>query len=675
MRLHYFREQSLITIPNIAIVLVLLTLAALGLIYSQSIFLSWDEGAYLMAGSLARQGYQPYTEFFVNIPPFGLSIIRLGVTLFGEGLHVRYVMLLCSLIGVGSLFWLMKSQAVHSPIWTGLLAMVFLFGYPTYFFQATLITMDVPAVSWALLSLALLEYYRSQRSSRWLLLSGIGYGLSLTSKIFIVFLPVIVGLQLLQIVFFDEKRSPRHGSTYSRLVKMGLIWLVGVGGVLLFFLLIFDPAELYQKVVAFHLADRADRVASGESWVQKNGEKLLEALTVYLPLLIGALVGLGAVGRRGLARVWVWPVWFVLAAIFLFFHVPVRTHHFIMLLPPLAALSSVAITHLPYRFKKPAFWLSPATLLVLVGLTLLNFRVGVLAWPREADFEDDTGQLSSVEFVRRTTGPADCIVVDDVRAALLAERPIPPNLSEPSHSRVAAGLLSTEEVIAAAIERDCPVLIMGPRFSNLPNFAQTAASVYALKLLFANPDGSHTVTVYAVKTDSRAEPAQIFNLSLDNQVILKGADLTPTPWRPGQTVSISTYWQAQQKMAQDYKIFMHLKNEAGQTVQTLDHYPFQSDDDYLTTYIMPNPIYWQDGHPPDASYYPATGLLPTRLWLPGQTLKETVQLTLPADLARGVYTLEVGMYDEATLAPLVVQGEPPAGGQAGVTLATVEVIE
>ncbi len=669
-------KRWLTPVPSIAVALAaILALLVLSGLFIRSMPLSYDEGIHLMFGTLANQGYEPYQEIFIGIPPLGLLITQAGLALFVDPSNVRYLMLWISLMGAFALFWIVRYQAAHNPVWSGLLAGLFLFGFPNYFFQANLVTMDVPALALALLALALVEHYRYRRSPAWLLLSGLVFGLSLATKILVVFLPLLIGLQLVAIVFLDEKSSLRRWSTYGQLIKLGLIWFIGLLVVLLVLLLLYNPADLYHDVIAFRLVDRAVRMADGDSDIQKNIEMLAKAMNQFWPLGIGALLGLWAVGRRGWARLWLWLAWFGLAGIFLFLHVPSRSHHAVILLPPLAALSGIGVTHLPYRFSPPARWLAPLLALVIAGLTFLNLGLGMIPFPRQDDFEANTGRLSAVEFVRQTTGPNDCIIVDDPRAALLSRRKIPPNLAEPSHARVGIGWLPTATIINSAQQDDCQVLMMGPRFSSLPDFEQAAAPIYALKLLFANPDGAHTITVYAVKTDTRAEPAQIFNLPLADQVILKGADVTPAPWLPGQTVSISTYWQAQQKMAQDYKIFMHLKNEAGQTVQTFDHYPFEFDHDYLTTYIMPNPIYWQNGLPPDATHYPATGLLPTRLWLPGQTLKETVNLTLAADLAPGVYTLEVGMYDETTLAPLVVQGEPPAGGQVGVIVATVEVSE
>ena len=53
-------------------------------------------------------------------------------------------------------------------------------------------------------------------------------------------------------------------------------------------------------------------------------------------------------------------------------------------------------------------------------------------------------------------------------------------------------------------------------------------------------------------------------------------------------------------------------------------------------------------------------MIPTSLWIPGETLVETVALTLPADLPPGDYTLALGLYDENSMERLPVTGAPDA---------------
>ena len=139
---------------------------------------------------------------------------------------------------------------------------------------------------------------------------------------------------------------------------------------------------------------------------------------------------------------------------------------------------------------------SPAIALSLVGLILGGIWFGTISLPAEDDFILGSGRLSAVEFIRQMTASDDCVVTDDARIALLAKRPIPPRLSETSHTRIGAGWLSSAVVLQAISDYSCPIVVMGPRFSNLPDLTEEVESRYSVKLLFADVDGSNTITVY-----------------------------------------------------------------------------------------------------------------------------------------------------------------------------------
>ncbi len=132
-------KQSVDKRVSIALILLLLVSLALRLLYVQVNALSYDEGHREMFGALAAQGYAPYKEVFVGIPPLALLTMQLGVTLFDGTLSVRYPMMLYSLIGVGAIYWLVKRQAPGRPVMAGLLAAAFLsFNYRYFFLSCSM---------------------------------------------------------------------------------------------------------------------------------------------------------------------------------------------------------------------------------------------------------------------------------------------------------------------------------------------------------------------------------------------------------------------------------------------------------------------------------------------------------------------------------------------------------
>jgi hypothetical protein len=100
------------------------------------------------------------------------------------------------------------------------------------------------------------------------------------------------------------------------------------------------------------------------------------------------------------------------------------------------------------------------------------------------------------------------------------------------------------------------------------------------------------------------------------QVTLIGADCST--WTgagcraaPGESITITFYWQAAGPLDKNYTIFTHLLDSAEKVLINADHAPPR----------------------------------PGQGWVAGEIITDPVTLTLPIDLAPGEYALEVGLYD------------------------------
>jgi hypothetical protein len=295
-----------------------------------------------------------------------------------------------------------------------------------------------------------------------------------------------------------------------------------------------------------------------------------------------------------------------------------------------------------------------------LGYFLFQLPRALAALPDYPFAANYPGNLSAVAFVQRTTFPDDCLIVDDQRFAFLAGRLVPPFLSETSNARLRVGWLSAAQIIEIADKNNCSAIVTrSTRFDIfIPELQEAARSIYALALDFHNPGISDKSAVYTVKNNTDQQPNQPVNRSLGGQVTLKGVDLAPAPWRAGQTVAISSYWLTEKIMDRDYKIFLHLYDAQGNLVSKFDHYPFELGPVSLNPDIRPSPQYMTERAADLVDKYPTTGLLPTRLWIPGNTLRETFTFTLPATLPPGSYILKTGMYDETSLERLAVIDDP-----------------
>jgi hypothetical protein len=107
-------------------------------------------------------------------------------------------------------------------------------------------------------------------------------------------------------------------------------------------------------------------------------------------------------------------------------------------------------------------------------------------------------------------------------------------------------------------------------------------------------------------------------------------DLAPTTWQlgdnfaltsttlpaqltPGDDLTFTLQWESLTRTSTDYTVFVHVVNRDGANVAQQDQQPL-------------------------------AGFAPTRLWEPGLHYQDGYQLSLPADLPAGEYSVRVGLY-------------------------------
>jgi mannosyltransferase len=127
-------------------------------------------------------------------------------------------------------------------------------------------------------------------------------------------------------------------------------------------------------------------------------------------------------------------------------------------------------------------------------------------------------------------------------------------------------------------------------------------------------------------------------------VTLVGADLDRATVGPGETLHLTLYWQARTTMNKSYTVFTHLLDADSRI--------------------------WaqQDG-------IPMSGARPTTGWVPGEVIRDKVQLAVDPQAPPGDYVIEVGLYDanDPALPRLVVLDEASQPIDDRVLLAEVRV--
>ena len=642
--------------------------------------MTYDEGHWLMFAVLTNTGYAPYSETFVGIPPLALLVIQLGASLFDITLAVRYPMMLFSLVGIGSLFWLLQPWQSLTNLMAALLAAIFLSFDLVYFRESSTFMAEVPAVSMGLFSFALAWQYGINQKMAWLFLSGLAFGLSLALKIFMVFFPALMGLFLLAIIF---KQGGLSLSTLWQALVAGVVWAVGVAVPWAIFLVFYDAQAMYKNIFLFRLAYR-DVVLSQENVLPENMLGVARMLTNRLPLVIGAAAGLVAGWRtQKSGRWWLWAVWLVLAGVPLLWQAPLRIRYAVILLPPLAALSGIAVAALVHQLFR---WTQAKRLGWVGGLLALAIPATIIAWAFIVPARDlarapdpytfPNLNFDVVDYVEQTTTPNDCIVTDDQRFAFAINRLVPADLSETAQGRLAAGWLTTDEIVAQIQQYDCPAVVYMVGYFDwfLPELRTKLRNLYYLEITY-----DEDFVVYTAKKQVNLQPAMPLEARFGDLFALQGVDLTPSPWQVGQNIKLATYWTALQHPGQAYKLLLQLRNSRDETVATFDFFPFAAPGQRYKLlspqeheYRVVPTINLELVSAQDIAVYPTKGLVPTNVWAVGDTLREITTLKLPV-LTPGTYNLYLGMYDPDTLARLPVQQASQASDL--LRLGQVEVVE
>jgi uncharacterized membrane protein len=114
--------------------------------------------------------------------------------------------------------------------------------------------------------------------------------------------------------------------------------------------------------------------------------------------------------------------------------------------------------------------------------------------------------------------------------------------------------------------------------------------------------------------------------TLGDQVRFLGHDLSPPPYKRGETLHLTLYWQAMTRIDESYTVFVHLLDKDG---------------------IMGGQ--WDS--------VPGGGLLPTSSWLEGEVIADEYKVSIKAGAPPGEYLIGIGMYDVYTGERLKVRGE------------------
>lgn len=135
------------------------------------------------------------------------------------------------------------------------------------------------------------------------------------------------------------------------------------------------------------------------------------------------------------------------------------------------------------------------------------------------------------------------------------------------------------------------------------------------------------------------QPQHPLSVDFGGRATLIGYDLEPSTGQSGNSLLLTLYWRGDAGFQREWAIFAHVIDAEGRIWGQRDQFP-------------------GDGH------------FPTPAWVTGETITDTRQIPLNADMPPGNYRVEVGLYD-----PMTFERLPVSTGEDAVLLDTSVMVE
>jgi hypothetical protein len=138
------------------------------------------------------------------------------------------------------------------------------------------------------------------------------------------------------------------------------------------------------------------------------------------------------------------------------------------------------------------------------------------------------------------------------------------------------------------------------------------------------------VNLYVLgRAPAEAAPAHRLDAQLGQSIVLTGYTLESDSVHPGDSLRLTLFWQAKDKVSAQYTVFTHLVDSTGKPVAQTDSPPLG-------------------------------GTVPTDSWQVGATIVDRYAIAIPTETLPGQYELRVGLYPwpDLTRLPVTLNGKP-----------------
>ncbi|MBU4251661.1 MAG: glycosyltransferase family 39 protein [Candidatus Omnitrophica bacterium] len=415
-----------------------------------------------MKSSLFLKGFSLYKEIWSDQPPLLTVILSYWLKLFGPSVPAgRILIFVFSSLLLWALYQTVKGRQGG---FCALMAIIFLVLSATYLRLSISIANDLPALSFAMLSIYFINLYNKFYLKYFLVLSGMIMALSLQIKLITIFLIPLIILEIIQIEKVNSKN--RNHPFLPVILWAGSFLIIYFAIIITFFH--FNFYMLIQQLINPHYLASKGVIPgySQDTLLAVCNKVLLRDWDIFLLALMGIIF----LGREKKYRTFFPILWLAMALAILLNYKPVRQYYYLLLSIPASWLAAIGFKECflaAMRKKKWIRWLILSAI-ILVLLRLPFKCSGILT-----DLKDtpNTEEHKAVELLSGYSRRVRWVFTDMPIFAIYAGIPVPPELAVISAKRIFTKNLQPAYLLTI-LEKYAPEIILLGRFQNKKTEAQ-----------------------------------------------------------------------------------------------------------------------------------------------------------------------------------------------------------
>ena len=435
------------------------------LIYSLDCFeFDPDEGINLIKAFLVNRGYLLYRDIWNDQPPLLTYILSISFSVFEP--NVNFARSIISLFSALLLWQNWLILYLLGGIECALIGSLLLIISPDYLKLSISVMVGLPCLCWALGAFLSILIWHLNHRNIWLIASAILLSLSVSTKLFTLFLaPIIVAGILL------ERAGDRQRS-WSKKLQPSLVWMATFSGCTLLLLVLLVGVDNIHLLTESHTDARNNAAFAGlslQDYIQTDYKVFLAGFGCW---------GVVTAYRRRQWEIFYFVAWLITFYFLLQQHRPVWYHQLLTIHIPAIILAAygmgellkiVRIRGLRYIFKQRAFiiFLSVAIVstILLVGeqtkTTLRAIEYWRTSWG--ANVIPQNLEYQFLAEIKQSELETDWIVTDSPIFAFRADIPVPPSTAVLSRKQLETKNVTDAKVIDI-VDRYQPQQVFLKRF-------------------------------------------------------------------------------------------------------------------------------------------------------------------------------------------------------------------